>query len=81
MNPIFNNSPVKVNLTKAQVEAMITQAVRESFPNFTADKISFKDSTQTDTRHEVSGTTFEGVDIVLKPSNTSGYSTSSYWDR
>ena len=75
MNPIFNNSPVKVNLTKAQVEAMITQAVRESFPNFTADEISFKVSTQTDMRNEISGSTFEGVDIVLKPSNLSN------WDR
>jgi hypothetical protein len=74
MNTIFSNSPVRVNLTKAQVEAMITQAVRESFPNFIADKISFKVSAQTDMRHEVSGTTFEGVDIVLKPSNTSNFS-------
>jgi hypothetical protein len=81
MNPIFNNSPVKVNLTKAQVEAMITQAVRESFPNLTADKISFKVSIQIDMRHEVSGTTFEGVDIVLKPRNTLSNSNSSYWDR
>jgi len=78
MNPIFNNSPVRVNLTKAQVEAMITQAVRDSFPNFVADKISFKVSTQTDMRHEVSGTTFEGVDIVLKPLSNSN---SSYWER
>ena len=81
MNPIFNNSPVKVNLTKAQVEEMIKQAVRESFPNFTADKISFKVSAQRDMRNEISGTTFEGVDITLNPSNTSGYSTSSHWDR
>jgi hypothetical protein len=78
MNSIFNNSPVKVNLTKAQVEAMITQAVRDSFPNFTVDQISFNVSTQTDMRHEVSGTTFKGVEIVLKPSNTSNL---SYWDR
>jgi hypothetical protein len=78
MNPIFNNSPVKVNLTKAQVEAMIAQAVRDSFPNFVADQISFNVSTQTDMRHEVSGTTFDGVDIVLKPSEPRN---SSYWDR
>jgi hypothetical protein len=78
MNPIFNNSSVKVNLTKAQVEAMITQAVRASFPNFVADKISFNVSTQTDMRHQVSGTTFEGVDIVLKPSETRN---PSYCDR
>jgi hypothetical protein len=73
MNPIFNNSPVKVNLTKAQVEAMIRQEVGKSFPNFVADGISFKVSTQTDIRHEISGSTFEGVDIVLKPSNLSNW--------
>ncbi len=78
MNPIFNNSPVRLNLTKAQVEAMLKQAVRDSFPSFVADKISFNVSTQTDMRHEISGTTFEGVDIVLKPSETRK---SSYLDR
>ena len=78
MDPIFNNSPVKVNLTKAQVEAMITKAVRDSFPNFVADKTSFNVSTQTDMRHEVSGTTFDGVEIVLKPLETRN---SSHWDR
>jgi len=80
MSPIFNNSSVKVNLTKAQVEAMITQAVRDSFPNFVADKISFNVTKQTDMGHEVSGTTFEGVDIVLKPSETRNSSYSD-WDR
>lgn len=79
MNPILNNSPVRVNLTKAQVEALIEQAVEQSFPNFVADTISFKVSTQTDNRHEVCGTTFEGVNVVLKPSSSS--SNSSYWGR
>lgn len=78
MNPIFNNSPVKVNLTKAQIEELIRQEVGRSFPNFVADGISFKVSTQTDMRHEISGTTFEGVDIVLKSRNTSNLSN---WDR
>jgi hypothetical protein len=75
MSSIFSNSPVRVNLTKAQIEALIRQEVGRSFPNFAADVISFKVSTQTDMRHEISGTTFEGVDIVLKPSHLTP------WDR
>jgi hypothetical protein len=78
MSSIFSNSPVRVNLTKAQIEALIKQEVGRSFPNFSADEISFKVSTQTDMRHEISGTTFEGVDIVLKPLSTSS---NSYWDK
>jgi hypothetical protein len=78
MSSIFSNSPVRVNLTKAQIEALIKQEVGRSFPNFAADVISFKVSTQTDVRHEISGTTFEGVDIVLKPLSTSS---NSYWDK
>jgi hypothetical protein len=75
MSSIFSNSPVRVNLTKAQIEALIKQEVGRSFPNFAADVISFKVSTQTDMRHEISGTTFEGVDIVLKTSHLTP------WDR
>jgi hypothetical protein len=75
MSTIFSNSPVRVNLTKAQIEALINQEVLRSFPNFVADSISFKVSTQTDMRREISGTTFEGVDLVLKPSNLTP------WDR
>jgi hypothetical protein len=48
MSSIFSNSPVRVNLTKAQIEALIKQEVGRSFPNFSADEISFKVSTQTD---------------------------------
>jgi hypothetical protein len=75
MSTIFSTSPVRVNLTKAQIEALIKQEVGRSFPNFAADVISFKVSTQTDMRHEISGTTFEGVDIVLKTSHLTP------WDR
>jgi hypothetical protein len=78
MSNLFNNTPVRVSLTKTQIEALIRQEVGKSFPNFVADQISFNASTQTDMRHEVSGTTFEGVEIVLKPSETRN---SSYWDR
>jgi hypothetical protein len=78
MSTIFSNSPVRLNLTRAQIEALIKQEVGRSFPNFAADVISFKVSTQTDVRHEISGTTFEGVDIVLKPLSTSS---NSYWDK
>ena len=62
-----------MNLTKAQVEALIKEAVGQSFPNFVADGILFKVSTQTDMRHEISGASFEGVDIVLKPSRHNPY--------
>ena len=78
MSNLFNNTPVRVSLTKTQIEVLIRQEVGKSFPNFVADKISFNVSTQTDMGHEVSGTTFEGVDIVLKPSETRN---PSYWDR
>ena len=74
-----------MNLTKAQIEALIKQEVSRSFPNFVADTLSFKVSTQTDMRNEISGTTFEGVDVVLKPlstAHTPGTSFSaSYWDK
>lgn len=80
MNTIFSNSPVRVSLTKAQIEELIKQEVLRTFPNFVADKISFQVSTQTDMRHEISGTTFEGVDVVLKPTAATNFS-SSYWDK
>ena len=67
MNTDFSNSPQTVNLSKDQVEAIIRQEIGRSFPNFVAEGISFKVSTQTDMQHEVSGPIFEGVDIVLKP--------------
>jgi hypothetical protein len=78
MSNLFDNSPFKTSLTKTQIETLIKQEIERSCPNFTVNQISFNVTTQTDMRHEVSGTTFEGVDIVLKPSGTSK---SSYWDR
>jgi len=78
MSNLFDNSPFKTSLTKTQIENLIKQEIGRSYPNFTVNQISFKVTTQKDMRHEVSGTTFEGVDIVLKPSETRK---SSNWDR